>query len=252
MNDIPTKTQPQMMKESYTPTFKNRWQTALNTSGFFIKLISSIIIFAIGAVQLPAYFKNIQNREGIVLSDIVLENIPALDVSTPIFTIIYGTLIYMLCNIFTKPKLLLLFTHTFVIETILRMSTIYLFPLNPPSNLVFLHDTFAELAIYGNTEPITKDLFFSGHTSTMIMIWLFVEKPWEKTLATIAAIVLACLLLIQHVHYTIDVLGAVFFTVLSYYIARYILQFKWQVTCAIMTLFYFVLQTVFILVEKNV
>ncbi len=250
MNDIATKTKPRMIKESYTASIKKRWQTSLASSEFTIKLLTSIIIFIIGAVQLSTYFKNIQKREGIELSDFVLNHIPALDVSTPIFTTIYGMLIYMLCKVFTKPQVLLLFTYTFVIETIFRMSTIYLFPLNPPANLVILHDTFAEIAIYGNSEPITKDLFFSGHTSTMVMIWLFLETPREKVISAIAAVVLAVLLLIQHVHYTIDVLGAVFFTVLAYFLARYILQLRWQISCVIMAGFYAIMQIVFILAGK--
>jgi PAP2 superfamily C-terminal len=250
MNDILTKTQPQKMQESYTPTIKKRWQVALDTNGFTIKLLVAITIFIIDGIQLPSYFSHIQRREGIILSDFVLNWLPASDVSTPIFAIIYGTLVYMLSKILTKPQTFLLFIHTFAIETLFRMCTIYLFPLNPPTNLVILHDTFAELAIYGNTEPITKDLFFSGHTATMVMILLFLEKPWEKVITTLVALVLVILLLVQHVHYTIDVFGAIFFTGLSYLIARYLIQLRWQITCGIMFLFSIILQSIFILADK--
>ena len=207
----------------------NRWKLAVTEPAYRIKLITTVAIFVIGAIQFPTYFSHIQKRNGQGLNDFVLEFLPAHDVSTPIFTIIYGLLIYMLCRILTKPNLFLLFALTFVIETVFRMTTIYLFPLNHPQNLVILHDTFAELLIYGNSDPITKDLFFSGHTATMVMIWLFVEKPLEKFVAAIATFLLASLLLIQHVHYTIDVLGAFFFTYLSYLIAKQIVDKKWTI-----------------------
>ncbi len=238
------------MQESYNTNIFSRWKIALTNFAYTIKLMITIAIFAVGAMQFPTYFSHIQKRNGQFLNDYVLDYLPAHDVSTAIFAIIYSLLIYMLYRVLTNPNLFLLFALTFVIETVFRMTTIYLFPLNAPSNLVFLHDTFAELLIYGNTEPITKDLFFSGHTATMVMIWLFVEKPLEKFIAAIATFILAYMLLIQHVHYTVDILGAFFFTYLSYLIAKKIVDKKWFITGGIMLGFYVVLQTVFYLGSK--
>jgi hypothetical protein len=241
---------PQKMSKGYNTTVLQRWKESLTTSGFAPKLLIAIAIFVSGALQFPTYFRNIQKRQGTLLNDFVLNNIPAIDVSTPIFAIIYGLLIYMLFKVLQKPELFLLFALTFVIETVFRMTAIYLLPLNPPTNLVFLHDIFSELLIYGDSEPITKDLFFSGHTSTMVMIWLFVQGQNQKIIAGIATVSLAFLLLLQHVHYTIDVFGALFFTYLSYLIARQIVDKKWQITIAVMIGFYVVLQTVFFLGTK--
>ncbi|MDR6563360.1 MULTISPECIES: phosphatase PAP2-related protein [unclassified Arcicella] len=250
MNDILTKSEPQKTSKSYFKVVQQRWKDAIQTDGFIIKLLTAVGIAFLAAPKFPSYFINIQKRDGAYLSDVVLNHIPAFDVSTPIFAIIYGMLVFLLCRVIVKPKLFLLFCLTFVIETVLRMSCIYFFPLNPPIGLVPLHDTFAELLIYGDTEPITKDLFFSGHTATMVMIWLFLEKRWEKTLAAIACITLAILLLVQHVHYTADVIGAFFFTALSYVIARYINKQKWPVTCGVILVFFFILETLFWLSNK--
>ena len=238
------------MQESYSNAIFLRWKEAIFTPQYSVKLITTVVIFITGAVQFPTYFSHIQKRNGQMLNDFVLDFLPACDVSTPIFTIIYGLLIYMLCRVLTNPSLFLLFCLTFVIETVFRMTTIYLFPLNAPVDLVFLHDTFAELLIYGNAEPITKDLFFSGHTSTMVMIWIFVRTPTEKIIAGIATFILATLLLIQHVHYTVDVLGAFFFTYLSYLIAKQIVDKKWYITVGVMSGFYILLQTIFYLGAK--
>ncbi|MBB6004237.1 phosphatase PAP2-related protein [Arcicella rosea] len=252
MNDILTNTKPPKTPKSYLLVVQQRWQDALKTNGFIIKLLTTLSIAFFAAPQFPPYFINIQKREGAYLSDFVLNHLPAVDVSTPIFALIYGMLIFMLCRVLVKPQLFLLFTITFVIETVLRMSTIYFFPLNPPLDLVHLHDTFAELLIYGDKEPITKDLFFSGHTATMVMIWLFLEKPWEKALAVVTGVSIAVLLLIQHVHYTADVIGAFFFTALSYVIARYINKQKWQTTCTVLLVFLVLLETIFWLGSKIV
>ena len=238
------------MLKSYTSLFIQNWKESLSTPGYTTKLITGIGIFMSGALQFSTYFKNIQKREGTELNDFILANIPFIDVSTYIFTIIYGLLIYMMLRVIMKPQLFLLFALTFVIETVFRMTTIYFFPLNPPTNLVILHDTFAQILIYGDTEPVTKDLFFSGHTATMVMICLFVEGRREKIVAVIATVALAVMLLIQHVHYTVDVIGALFFTTISYLIASQIVHKKWQITVSIMMVFYILLQTVFYLGTK--
>ncbi len=238
------------MLKSYTSSFLQNWKESLANQDYVVKLFTAVAVFVSGVLQFPTYFRNIQKRPGIDINDFILNYIPFVDVSTYIFAIIYGLLIYMLLRVLAKPQLFLLFALTFVIETVFRMTTIYLFPLNPPTDLVILHDTFAELLIYGDTEPITKDLFFSGHTATMVMICLFVEGRRDKIIALIATFALAVLLLIQHVHYTVDIFGALFFTCISYLIAKQIVDKKWQVTVGVMLGFYVVLQTVFYLGSK--
>ena len=240
------------MLKSYTSLLLQNWKESLSNLGYASKLVTTIAVFVSGVLQFPTYFRNIQKRSGTDLNDFVLNNIPFVDVSTYIFAIIYGLLIYMLIRVLAKPQLFLLFALTFVIETVFRMTTIYFFPLNPPTNLVILHDTFAELLIYGDIEPITKDLFFSGHTATMVMICLFVEGRRDKIASIFATFALAVLLLIQHVHYTVDVFGALFFTYLSYLIAKQIVDKKWVITVGVMLGFYIILQTVFYLGTKIV
>jgi len=63
---------------------------------------------------------------------------------------------------------------------------------------------------------LTKDLFFSGHTSIQFLSFLCLQKKSDKVLALISTILVASLVLVQHVHYTIDVLAAPLFTWLSY------------------------------------
>lgn len=233
------------MLKSYILAFLQNWKKSFLTSGYTPKLLTTVGVFLSGALQFPTYFRNIQKRNGTDLNDFVLNYLPSVDVSGYIFAIIYILLSYMLLHIIPKPKLFLLFALTFVIETVFRMTTIYFFPLNPPLNLMILHDTFAEFLIYGDAGPITKDLFFSGHTATMVMICLFVEGRRDKIIALIATLTLVILLLIQHVHYTVDVMGALFFTYISYLIAQQIINKKWQITVAVMLGFYALLQTVF-------
>jgi hypothetical protein len=76
---------------------------------------------------------------------------------------------------------------------------------------------------YGNA-VITKDLFYSGHTSTMVLVLLCLEKRIDKIVASIALIVVMILLLVQHIHYTIDVVAAPVFVYIIYLITCHFLK----------------------------
>ena len=113
------------------------------------------------------------------------------------------------------PKTFVWFAWAFNLETVFRFLTIYFVALNPPSGIVDLHDPVAAMFIYGENMPITKYLFFSGHTATMLFACYFLTLKKEKIVAILLSIILALLLLIQHVHYTIDIVMAPFFTLLA-------------------------------------
>jgi hypothetical protein len=94
--------------------------------------------------------------------------------------------------------------------TLLRMACIGLISLNPPSGLIPLADPITN-QFYG-AHYITHDLFFSGHTTTVFLIFLSLKKKTDRLYALLSSIILGFLLLVQHVHYTIDVLAAPIFT----------------------------------------
>jgi hypothetical protein len=152
-----------------------------------------------------------------------LEFIPPKNVSYPIFSIIYCTVIYLIVRLLATPKTFVWFAWAFNLETIFRFVTIYLVALNPPVGIVDLHDPVATLFIYGENMLITKDLFFSGHTATMVFACYFLPLKKEKITAIILTVILVVLLLIQHVHYTIDIIMAPLFTLLAIRIIK-----KWS------------------------
>jgi hypothetical protein len=97
--------------------------------------------------------------------------------------------------------------------------------LDPPVGMVNLVDPLS--SVFSGNAVITKDLFFSGHTTTMVLIFLCLEKRTDKRIALIAAFAVACLLLVQHIHYTIDVLAAPVVVYPCYRLTRY-LFFKYK------------------------
>ena len=210
--------------KGFEQSIELNWTAAWQDSRFRWQLILAIAVFAIFPWKADDYFQWIQQREGIVMQDIVLANIPAKNVSIPIFAIIYFSVVYLIVRIIRQPKHFLWFAWAFNVETIIRFTSIYWVALNPPEGLVDLHDPIAELFIYGKNLAITKDLFFSGHTATMVFVCYFLPQTKERKIAIALTSVLVILLLIQHVHYSLDIVAAPIATWVAIRIAKALLR----------------------------
>jgi len=169
-------------------------------------------------VFFPFFFQYIEQRRGPVLNDWLLNYLPAQDVSLFIFGILWTMALLMTVRALQNPAVLLLFLWGFGILCLIRIGTMGLVALNPPAGLVVLIDPLSN-TFYGTTF-ITKDLFFSGHTATLFLMFLTLTRPREKALALIATLAVGSLVLVQHIHYTVDVLAAPFFCYLAYQLAR--------------------------------
>ncbi|MBC7884582.1 MAG: hypothetical protein H7X99_03860, partial [Saprospiraceae bacterium] len=86
-------------------------------------------------------------------------------------------------------------------------------------------DPVVEILFYGG-DVLLKDLFFSGHTANLILVGLVVDVPWLKRALFFFALVVGILVVLQHVHYSIDVVAAPFFAYAAYKICIF-LGDKW-------------------------
>ncbi|HWD90367.1 MAG TPA: phosphatase PAP2-related protein [Mucilaginibacter sp.] len=194
------------MARSIAIVLKRNWK---QTWGSHIQrgqvIIGSVLMVAISCM-LPSFFNLIQKRDGIILNDWVLAAIPAHNVSWAIFTFIWGAGFYGLWRAVQKPTIYITYIWSLIFILGLRVLAISLVALDPPKGLITLVDPLTGV-FYGESN-ITKDLFFSGHTSILYLAYLCMERKKDKTIMLIATIAVACLLLVQHVHYTIDVVAA--------------------------------------------
>jgi hypothetical protein len=65
--------------------------------------------------------------------------------------------------------------------------------------------------LFGNAAQVylTKDLFFSGHASSTFLLWLYCRgRGWLGPLALAGHLATVAVVLLAHLHYTIDVVGA--------------------------------------------
>lgn len=194
------------------------WQIAWDYQAFRVKFILGMLMLVAILIFIPHFFSHIENREGVVLNDSLLKYIPAKDVSVLIFTVLYGMISFLLYRMSKNTIMCLTALWSFIFLCLARIITITLVQLNPPVDIIHLADPCSILFYHSNV--ITKDLFFSGHTATVFLAALCLEQKRDKVIAFIASGIIAVLLLIQHVHYTIDVLAAPFFMWLCWYLGK--------------------------------
>ena len=195
-----------------------RWTLAWSDSIFKQKLLLAVAIMLCLTPVFPVFYQYIENRQGYVYNDWLLNHIPSIDVSIPIFSITWGMALFSLRRVVQSPSLLLNLMYGIIILNISRFITISLVPLNPPQGLIDIWDPITDL-FYGATY-VTKDLFYSGHTATQFLFFLILQKKSDKRLALITTTLMGVLVLVQHVHYTIDVVVAPAFTYLCYLLAK--------------------------------
>lgn len=210
--------------KSFIKSSQFAWAEAWDSKSFRWSFIMALVVFLIFPWKADDYFQWIQGRKGTVLGDWLLEQIPAFDVSKLIFAIIYMSVIYLLISLIGRPKTFLWFAWAFNIETTFRFASIYLVALEPPLGLVDLHDPLAEIFIYGENMAITKDLFFSGHTATMVFVAYFLPTKQGRFIAIGLTGMIMVLLAIQHVHYSIDIIAAPIVTWISIQISQKVLR----------------------------
>ena len=191
-------------------TWKNAWTIYSFRRKFFIAILLTAIMLFI----FPVFFQHIEKRQGYILNDWLLHFLTPINVSPVIFMIIFLLALLGIYRSISQPWLILTFLNSFVILSIARLFSISLVPLNPPHGLIPLADPISK-AVYQNGF-ITKDLFFSGHTSTQFLLFLCLNKRVDKALTLVGTIIIALLVLIQHIHYTIDVVAAPIMAYLSF------------------------------------
>lgn len=145
-----------------------------------------------------------------MLNDYLLGWLPVFDLSLWTFILLYLLIFLGVFSLLNYPHQFLITLQAYVLLTVLRFITILLIPLEPPENIIELIDPFVQHLFY--QQSVTKDLFFSGHTSLLALLTLAVPSPKVRFALFTGSLLIASMLLIQHAHYTVDVVLAPFFS----------------------------------------
>ena len=190
------------------------WKEFLKEKRNKVELVVTLVFLAVVLASLANFLNFAEARQGVVLPDPILNLFNPIDLTWLIFALIYISLVVGIITLIKTPKQLMFAIQLYTLMVAVRIAAMYLLPLEPPAKMIILNDPFVEF--FGTGQTLTKDLFFSGHTATLFILFLVSEKKIIKTVFLISTITVAISVLLQHVHYTIDVFAAVFFTYACY------------------------------------
>ena len=211
---------------SYTDqTAISAWGQSWQSVEYKRKLTIGLVTISIILICLPFFFQAIELRNGILINDYLLREIPATDVSIYIFIVIWAMALLTFSRFKTNPQIFITFLWGYILINLTRFISIGLVPLNAPIGLIPIEDPISN-AFYG-PKFITKDLFYSGHTAAMFLMFLCLNKRSDKILAFIATVAIGALVLVQHVHYTADVFCAPVITYLLWLASKKIVASKY-------------------------
>ncbi|MCX7879671.1 MAG: sphingomyelin synthase family protein [Ignavibacteria bacterium] len=188
-----------------------------NISIFVISFLSTTIMLHFTA----NFICNIESRPGFGFDDPILSRFEPINLTWLIFITLYSSIFATFFYLLQFPRQLSLAFFAYALLLVFRISAMYLLPLEPPEKIILLKDPIIEN--FGTEVTLTKDLFFSGHTSLMFLLFLLVNNRALKILLLLGTIIVGGGILLQHVHYTIDVFIAIFAAYSAYGIVNFIL-----------------------------
>jgi hypothetical protein len=201
-----------LSRNTTTILLRKNWKATWASASQRTLMLAGSMLVALILSAMPFFFQEIEQRPGVQLHDWVLAQIPAHDVSVYIFLIIWGMGLLTLIRAIQSPAIYVRYVWLYIVICLTRLLTITLVPLEAPMGLVELVDPITNI-FYGHS-VVTKDLFYSGHTATLITMYVCLTRKTDRLLALLATFTVGLLLLVQHVHYTVDVLAAPVFVFL--------------------------------------
>jgi len=126
----------------------------------------------------------------------------------PIFILLYGALVMAIVTMCRTPVILFKAVRAYTMLIGIRIICMWLLPLDPPATMIALQDPLVQLLTTGNTAPLTRDLFFSGHTSILCLVGFVLPQRTLKIIFFLLAALVGVAVILQHVHYSVDVVIA--------------------------------------------
>jgi len=184
------------------------WKAAWGGWRYRVELVFTLAVLVWVISLFTRFLAWVELRPGVVLDDPILRRFDPVDVTVLTFVLIYGALLVALYALLPHPRRMARAMQAYVVMITLRAAAMYMLPLEPPARMITLLDPI--VGFFGQVDAPTKDLFFSGHTSTMFLLALVVPNPRFRAVALLATVGVAACVLAQHVHYSVDVLVAPF------------------------------------------
>ena len=191
------------------------YKACLKDKQFIFATILSVLLLAISLVA--NYYAGFyaSNHESNPVTDLVLSNIRVYNVEDVFVygSIIFWTFIALLC--IARPAKAPFTIKAVALFTLIRSVFVMLTHIGPFPTQIILDSNLISKFTFGG------DLFFSGHTGLpFLMALIFWHNKTLRYVFMATSLLFAVVVLMAHLHYSIDVLGAFFITYSIYRLAE--------------------------------
>ena len=207
--------------KSYKHYFSNR--------GYIMCFLGGWVLLATGLFMQFLVTGYVNTLPSAPVTDLILSNIRVYDVES---VFIYGSFLLLFVGIFValrRPNYIPFMTKSVALFTLIRSLFVILTHITSfPTRIaiespIFNHQFFTGI-FTGN------DLFFSGHTGLpfLLALMFWAENKTTRTTFLGFSILFAIVVLLGHIHYSIDVLSAFFITYGIFQICKILFKKEWE------------------------
>ena len=206
--------------QSYKSCFSDR--------GFVLSLVGGLILLGISLVIQFFVSGYVNNLPSAPVTDLILSNTRVYDVD---LIFVYGSVLLLLLGILVAFKQVNrvpfmmkgVALFTLIRSVFVSLTHISAFPTHVIISSVFFNKEVFSGIFTGN------DLFFSGHTGLPFLLALmFWDNKKLRYLFLGFSVVFATVVLLGHIHYSIDVLSAYFITFSIFEICKFLFKKDWK------------------------
>lgn len=162
------------------------------------------------------------------VTDIILSNTRVYDVGG-IF--VWGAIVLIIISLFVtlkQPNYMPFTMKSLALFTLIRSVFVSLTHISPFPTHALIDSTFFNSSLFSGIFT-GNDLFFSGHTGVPFLLALiFWDNKILRFVFLSFSVLFAVVVLLGHLHYSIDVLSAYFITFSIFYICKFLFKRDWQ------------------------
>ena len=195
---------------------------------FLISFFSGLILLVVSLIVqffVSAYVNSLPSG---TVTDLILSNTRVYDVD---LIFVYGSVLLILIALFLGMKQINripFVLKSVALFTLIRSVFVILTHITAFPTHVIISSSFFNREVF-NGIFTGNDLFFSGHTGLPFLLALMFwnNKTWRIIFLGFS-LLFATVVLLGHIHYSIDVLSAFFITYSIFHICRFIFKKDWE------------------------
>jgi hypothetical protein len=205
----------------------NSWRSYFSVKSNFYQFIITFFLFFICTFLFKEYLILVESWDhnlGVFDDPFFLKE--PIDLSTPIFVLTYGSILFFIVYHLNNLSKLVKLTQLAILVNLFRVISLFFVRFDAP-DMIPLNDPILNFLIYESTLDSTlynhHDLFFSGHTTNLFIISILYKKSIFRYFFLFITFLTGLFLVLQQVHYSIDVIFAPFVGLIIIYIHNYFL-----------------------------